>query len=128
MKIKADFVTNSSSSSFVVMGTHLDTDKISEEAWGALAAKLEEKGDTLTPVEIVESFPEYIDSMMAHSGLEYSFGYDYYGESAMIGIPYTSMKDDETMSEFKGRVKIAIKNTFGFLTEVGHIEECWMDG
>lgn len=113
------------------MGSHLNTDDVSEKAWGKLAAKLEKEGDVLTPAEIVEEFPEYIDSMIAGSDLEYSFGYDNYdnySEGGMIGIPYTEMRDDETMEEFKGRVKIQIKNVFGFLTEVGHIEECWMDG
>jgi len=127
MKVKVDFVTNSSSSSFVVMGSYLDTSKITEEVWDKIIAKLSDGEEGITMEEILEEFPEHIDSILQGTDLDYSFGYDYYAESAMIGIPYTKMRDDETLSEFKGRVKIQIQNAFGFLADVGHIEECWMD-
>lgn len=126
MKLKVDFVTNSSSSSFVVMGTYLDTSKIPAEHLCSLFLNKLDGGD-LTVDDMRESVSEHLDEILAGSDLTYSHGFDYYSESAMIGIPYTDMKDDETLAEFKTRVKIQIKNIFGFLQEVDHIEECWMD-
>ena len=38
------------------------------------------------------------------------------------------MNDDETLGQFKSRVKKAIKDSLGIDSDVGHIEECWHDG
>jgi len=108
------------------MGSNIDVREITDEAWGALAAKVND--ENVTPAELEEDIQEYIDTMLEETDLQYSFGYDYYTGDLQVGLCYTQMRDDETLAEFKGRAKIQIKNAFGILTEVGHIEECWMDG
>ncbi len=114
MKLKRDFITNSSSTSFVAIGIH------------ALASDM----------TLIQRGPgpddryELVEKLLKGSDLQYSFGcYDLSDdEEVMIGIYYTDMKDDETLGEFKARVKEQLKKYIGVEKDPTHIEECWMDG
>jgi len=121
MKIKTDFVTNSSSSSFVVIGSHIDADKIALEKFQKIKAKVQ-----VTIENILEDPYEYIDPLLRGTDLQWSAGCEY-GDGLMIGIPYTSMGEDETLKQFRQRVQEGIKQCLGIDTTPGHIEECWMD-
>jgi hypothetical protein len=123
VKIKTDFVTNSSSSSFVVMGTNIDVEDIPDE----IIKKIQEKYPDENIDTIKENMREYFEILLEGSDLEHSFGYDYEG-TAMVGICYMQMKDMETLKGFKERVQKEIKNSLGIDDSVGHIEDCWMDG
>ena len=111
MKIKSDFVTNSSSSSFVVIGVNLQQSEITSMQRGP------------EPEDVYE----LLDPLLKGSDLAYSSGCDYSDDSVMIGIYYTNMKDDETLKDFKARVQKQLLETLGVDKEPGHIEECWMD-
>jgi hypothetical protein len=121
MKIKTDFVTNSSSSSFVVIGIHLDLEKIDIERFQRIKQKV-----SVTIEQMMEDPYEYLDPMLRGSDLQYSSGCEY-GNGMMVGIPYTNMEEDETLQEFRQRVKDLIKEKFGIDETPSHIEECWMD-
>ena len=124
MKLKLDFVTNSSSVSFVAIGNYIGIDKIEPEYIKRLADKLN------TTVEELKKDPyEMMGALLDGSGLEHSFGDDYdYRDVVMVGIEYSSMKDDETLKQFRERVQLLIFEATGIEEKPGHIEECWRDG
>jgi len=121
MKIKTDFITNSSSSSFVVIGTNMTPSDVPDETLKKLQAL------DIDPEVMAEDPGEYIDKLLEGTDLNYSYGYEYYGDIS-IGMYYTQMNDDETLKEFKARVQQAIKDSIGIVSDVGHIEDCWRDG
>jgi hypothetical protein len=46
----------------------------------------------------------------------------------MVGIRYSNMDDDETLREFKSRVRLQILEILGITNKPYHIEEAWRDG
>ena len=106
MKIRRDYVSNSSSSSFMVVGKVFGFDELVEMA----------KHNKLTSEyhEVPEGEePDYEDwdSYDIISGLEEKFpeleicpGIDSYYEDYCIGMGYGAMKEDETRKEFETRI------------------------
>lgn len=123
MKINSDFVTNSSTTSFVVIGVRMEAKDIPHEY---LEKTAERNGIT---VESMQETPlNYIDEIIKGSDLEYSYGEPYGDDDVMVGIEYTKMGENETLGQFRQKVQDQIEMCFGINQKPGHIEVAWRDG
>ena len=150
MKIRTNFVTNSSSTSFSIIGTTLPDD--GEENFEALKVlkRLKSKGvldkekfEKIFKWEIehdedfsFDNFLEFgLDDLSEKLGYLHSlidseieleiFEFEYYGFYAGISLDYIFEKlGDKTVNEIKVLLKEEIDNFFGIDSEIRHCEGC----
>jgi hypothetical protein len=129
MKIRNGFVSNSSSSSFMIYGTYLDKSEIIAKA-----------KSILTPEQIQEVFFDEDGNEIDLDSYDFDFDYSlgdklskklgegiyFYGgyedEGRYIGASASSFKDEETGAQFKARVGDALKLAFGNVSLGFHSE------
>jgi hypothetical protein len=125
MKIRIDYVSNSSSSSFMVVGSEFGTDAIVE------MAKLnkvksdyhkedgeEDNYDDWDTYELAEALEDKFPDLRFCRGIE-----EYYDEYC-IGLGYADMKPNETKKDFEKRIKDLLKKLTGKDCKIA----CHVDG
>lgn len=102
MKIRLDFVSNSSSSSFMLVGESFSHDELFD-AWKKLHPENDE--DEFDP-------DDYAYEVADECNLHCQRGiYDYIDEY-VIGLPFSKMNDDETKKQFIDRINDALRKFF----------------
>ena len=128
MKTKLDFVTNSSSSSFVAIGISFDLCELFESKEDMVKEILFNYGVNENEIDkdtAMDYKYDIIDQILNETGLLYAI--KPYSKEVMIGLPYSIMDEYKTLFETKQIVKDLIKKIFDMDVEPDHIEECWID-
>jgi hypothetical protein len=131
MKIRSGFVSNSSSSSFLIYGTTLDAGEVS-----TIVKKMCDEGKCKDYEGKLVQF-EDIDGEELYSLVEYlklPKGIDVhspsYSDVVYVGASWDTVKDDETGKEFKNRVFETLKEAGLNIkkNELDTLAESWYDG
>lgn len=102
MKVKEDFITNSSSISFCVYGVSF-SDGINDLKCVSLKQRILQQAECES-VEDVEDMTYYIEKELEKTG-DLDFYYDMYDNDFFaMGLGLENMKDQETLSKFKQKV------------------------
>ena len=116
MKIRTDFVSNSSSSSFMVVGKVFTSDDLVAIAkHNKLTSKYHPAKDGEEPnYEDWDSYDIISKLESKFPDLEFNRGLDNYYEDYCVGIGYDNMKPDETRKDFEARVAKQLSEMAGY--------------
>lgn len=122
MKIRLDYVSNSSSSSFMIVGSVFNYDEIVEMA--KLHKVTSEYYPDSTDYDEWDGY-ELVEALEAKfPGLTFTRGIENYYDDYCIGMEYEAMKSNETKNEFEARIKEKLKELTGKNQKI----ECLVDG
>jgi hypothetical protein len=135
MKVRSGFVSNSSSSSFLIYGITVEQDDLAKVVKAACDAGdvKDYDGNVKTWDEAQEEAEQLYglaEMLPIPKGSDIETHTPSYYDQAFIGASWDSVKDDETGKEFKARVLKSLK-TIGFdvkAADLGTHSEAWRDG
>jgi hypothetical protein len=117
MKIRTDFVSNSSSSSFMLIGASFNDEEI-KNAWLKLHPKNSKK------LEYEDYYTgDIADDLADKLGLICMRGIDNYCDEYCIGLTYDKMDANETKAQFEKRIVDKLNTAF----DIGNVY-CIVDG
>ena len=128
MKLRTDYVSNSSSSSFMVVGKVFTWDDLVAMAkHNKLTSKYHEvkDGEEEDSYEDWDSYDIISELENKFPDLEFNHGLENYYEDYCIGMGYDSMKPDETRKDFEARIAKQLTELTG--KEITNVS-CLVDG
>ena len=127
MKIRADYVSNSSSSSFMVVGKVFGFDELVEMAkHNKLTSEYHEVPEGEEPdYEDWDSYDIISGLEDKFPDLEFNRGLESYYDEYCVGMGYGSMKPDETRKDFEARIAKQLTEMTG--KEITNVS-CLVDG
>ena len=127
MKIRSDYVSNSSSSSFMVVGKSFDFDELVEIAkHNKLTSEYHEVPEGEEPdYENWDSYDIVSGLEDKFGDLEFNHGLENFYDDYCIGMGYGCMKPDETRKDFEARIAKQLSEMTG--KEITKVD-CLVDG
>ena len=131
MKIRQDYVSNSSSSSFMVVGCAFDDEELVKIAEHLKLVSEYQDNSEDTQEDTPEDYGEWGTGEIVEAleerfrDLDFQYGLENYYDEVCIGMGYDKMKSSETKKEFEKRIADRLKE----MTGRDSIKvECMVDG